>query len=64
MTPPSKGRPVAIDLNKPIVAMASDPSTGGYWLVAADGGIFSFDAPFLGSTGNLNLTRPIVGATS
>jgi hypothetical protein len=28
--------------------MATDPSTGGSWLVAADGGIFSFDAPFFG----------------
>ena len=31
--------------------MAADPATGGYWLVAADGGIFAFGAPFLGSTG-------------
>jgi lipoprotein-anchoring transpeptidase ErfK/SrfK len=30
--------------------MASSPSGAGYWLVAADGGIFAFgDAPFLGS---------------
>ncbi|HEX4492046.1 MAG TPA: PQQ-binding-like beta-propeller repeat protein [Acidimicrobiia bacterium] len=34
----------------------------GYWLVARDGGIFSFGgAPFCGSTGNLPLNRPIVG---
>jgi hypothetical protein len=34
----------------------------GYWLVAADGGIFAFgDAPFLGSTGNLRLNQPVVG---
>ena len=38
-------------LNKPIVGMAVDPATGGYWLVASDGGIFSFNAPFHGSTG-------------
>ena len=25
------------------------PATGGYWLVAADGGVFAFDAPFLGA---------------
>jgi len=34
----------------------------GYWLVAADGGIFSYgDAPFLGSTGAIQLAQPIVG---
>jgi hypothetical protein len=36
--------------------------TQGYWLVAADGGIFSFgDAEFLGSLGGVNLTAPVVG---
>jgi hypothetical protein len=29
--------------------MAADLATGGYWLVASDGGIFSFGAPYLGS---------------
>ncbi len=34
----------------------------GYWLVASDGGIFSFgDARFFGSTGALTLAQPIVG---
>ena len=33
----------------------------GYWLVAANGGIFSFGAPFLGSLGAVHLNRPIVG---
>jgi hypothetical protein len=41
--------------------MALDPATGGYWLVASDGGIFSYNAPFHGSTGNLTLAQPIVG---
>ena len=41
--------------------MAVDPSTGGYWLVASDGGIFSFNAPFYGSTGAMTLNKPIVG---
>jgi len=35
--------------------------TGGYWLVAADGGVFSYDAPFFGSTGGTHLNRPVVG---
>ena len=34
----------------------------GYWLVASDGGIFSFgDADFYGSTGAMRLNKPIVG---
>jgi hypothetical protein len=34
----------------------------GYWLVARDGGIFSFgSARFFGSTGNIRLNQPIVG---
>jgi hypothetical protein len=32
-----------------MVGMAPDLSTGGYWLVGADGGVFSFDASFYGS---------------
>jgi len=40
--------------------MAADPTTGGYWEVAATGGIFSFDAPFYGSaTGHAS--SPVVG---
>jgi hypothetical protein len=42
--------------------MAAMPDGGGYWLVAADGGIFAYgDAPFRGSTGGLTLNQPIVG---
>jgi hypothetical protein len=49
-------------LNQPVVGMASSPSGNGYWLVAADGGIFSFgDAQFHGSTGAIRLNQPIVG---
>ena len=37
----------------------------GYWLVASDGGIFSFgDAAFHGSTGAMALNQPIVGMAS
>ena len=47
-------------LNQPIVGMAATPSGNGYWLVASDGGIFSFgDAGFHGSTGAMTLNQPI-----
>jgi hypothetical protein len=36
--------------------------TVGYWLVASDGGVFSYgDAQFFGSTGPITLNKPIVG---
>ena len=42
--------------------MAATPTGRGYWLVAADGGIFTFgDAPFLGSMGGQRLNAPVVG---
>ena len=34
----------------------------GYWLVAYDGGIFTFgDAKFYGSTGSMHLNQPVLG---
>ena len=37
-------------LNAPLAGMVPTPDGGGYWLVAADGGVFAYgDAPFEGS---------------
>ncbi|WP_298404420.1 G1 family glutamic endopeptidase [Ferrimicrobium sp.] len=48
-------------LNAPIVGMAAAPNGGGYWLVAADGGVFDFgDAPFEGSLGGQTISGRIV----
>ena len=45
-----------------MVGTTNDANTGGYWEVAADGGVFSFGgAPFYGSTGSIRLNAPIVG---
>ncbi len=44
-----------------VVVMASTSSGSGYWLATADGGIFAYNAPFLGSTGSIALNKPIVG---
>ena len=42
--------------------MAATPTGHGYWLVASDGGVFSFgDAAFYGSTGAIHLNQPVVG---
>jgi hypothetical protein len=42
--------------------MAADATGNGYWLVASDGGIFSFgDAGFHGSMGGRPLDQPVVG---
>jgi hypothetical protein len=46
----------------PAVGMAATPEGGGYWVVGADGGVFSFgDAKFWGSTGGMHLNEPVVG---
>jgi hypothetical protein len=38
------------------------PPNSSYWMVASDGGIFSFgNAAFAGSTGGIALNRPVVG---
>ncbi len=47
-------------LNKPVVGMAQN-TLGGYWLVAGDGGVFSFDATFQGSLGSIVLNAPVTG---
>ncbi len=42
--------------------MAATPTGQGYWLVAADGGVFRFgDAQFYGSAANLSLNKPVTG---
>ena len=49
-TPCSTARPAPSSLNEPVVGMAPFGNDAGYWLVAADGGIFTYGgAPFLGS---------------
>jgi hypothetical protein len=43
------------------LTVASTNPNSGYWLVASDGGIFSYgDATFYGSTGGVHLNQPIV----
>jgi len=42
--------------------MAPTPTGFGYWLVASDGGIFTFgNGNFYGSAGASHLNQPVVG---
>jgi hypothetical protein len=51
-----------VTYNKPAVGMASTQDGKGYWLVASNGGVFTFgDAVFYGSAGSLALNGPVVG---
>ena len=52
----------ATRLNAPVRGLVPTASGNGYWLVASDGGIFTFgDAAFRGSMGATPLNRPVVG---
>ena len=48
-----------------MAATAAPPDGGGYWLVASDGGVFSFGtATFHGSMGGRPLNQPVIGLAS
>src|SRR3954469_10008049 len=56
------GSAAALHLRRAIVDMAAKPDGNGYWMVASDGGVFTFgDARFYGSAGQNGLNKPIVG---
>ena len=63
------GDPAGLDLAAPLIALAPTDSGDGYWIAAADGGIFAFgDAPFHGSIPQVlapgtPLAAPIVAFT-
>ena len=56
---PALGSPGSIA--HPAVAIASDPTGNGYWLVSTDGGVFTFgSARFAGAAAGQPLSGPIV----
>ncbi|MGO8873801.1 MAG: C40 family peptidase [Acidimicrobiales bacterium] len=58
---PDYGSPAG-PLNRPVVGITTTGDRHGYWMVAGDGGVFTYgDAHFYGSTGSLVLNKPIVG---
>ena len=58
------GSTQSMALARPIVAMATTADGKGYWLVASDGGIFSFNAPFFGALAGWPLAQPVTGITA
>jgi ribosomal protein L24E len=48
-------------LNAPVLDSIATPSGQGYYMVAADGGIFAFNADFRGSMGGTRLNKPVTG---
>jgi hypothetical protein len=60
---PAQGDVSSVPLAWLVVGGARAPV--GYWLVASDGGVFSFGgAGFYGSTGGMQLNQPIVGTAA
>ncbi|HEV7864882.1 MAG TPA: hypothetical protein VGR20_19425, partial [Acidimicrobiia bacterium] len=46
----------------PVAPPAPAPDPAGYWVVGSDGGVYAYGAaPFKGSTGALQLNKPMVG---
>jgi TM2 domain-containing membrane protein YozV len=61
-SPNAPGNAGRIALAAPVTGAAFTPDDAGYWLVGADGGVFSFgDAQFYGSMGGQRLNAPVVG---
>jgi hypothetical protein len=56
-----QGSTGGLHLNQSVVGMAQTGSDRGYWLVASDGGVFTYgSATYLGSTGGKKLNAPVV----
>ncbi|HUS60627.1 MAG TPA: superoxide dismutase family protein, partial [Acidimicrobiales bacterium] len=61
---PFRGSAATLDLNAPVVSIASSPTGEGYLLAATDGGVFAFgDAVFAGSAATLSLAAPVISMT-
>jgi hypothetical protein len=59
------GSSSTVGLSASAVGIASTPHGQGYWLAAADGGLFAFgDAGFYGSMGGRPLAQKVVGIAS
>jgi hypothetical protein len=63
LNPPPPPQEAISVLNKPACAIVPTPDDGGYWIVAEDGGVFTYgNAAFIGSEGGRQLNAPIIDA--
>ena len=62
--PGRAGDAFSLPLNAGMTGGAIDPANDGYWEVGADGGVFSYGAPFHGSMGNTRLNQPVFSIAS
>ncbi len=54
-----------VDVSPPAGISDWQTKPGGYWMLGADGGVFSYGgAQFFGSTGNMRLNKPVVGMSA
>jgi hypothetical protein len=58
---PFEGSAAGTHLNQPVVAICATSDGSGYYLAAADGGMFSYQGAFLGSLSGRRLNAPVVG---
>jgi Phage tail lysozyme len=64
-TPPPVSTPPSAPSLGPVRGVAADGTGNGYWIVADDGGVFSYgDANFFGSEGGHALNAPVVAMAS
>jgi len=62
---PALGPGTGLRLNANVVDIVARPQGDGYWLTAADGGVFGFGAAhFYGSAARQRLAAPVVGIAS
>jgi len=58
---PDLNREGGLSVASPLLDIAANPAGDGYWLVGADGGVFTYgDARFFGSLGGTRLNAPVV----
>lgn len=58
------GGPDGLLLDEPVIDMVPTAAGDGYWILAEDGGVFTYGgATFFGSTGGIPLIRPVVAFT-
>jgi hypothetical protein len=48
-------------VSAPVVGIAADGATGGYWIVTADGAVHGFRAGVERQTGGLSITSNVIG---